>query len=107
MDIQNLKEMVSLVASGVNAGIKIAEDKKISMDDMQYVFAILQRLPAAVDGADKIPAELADMDSVESSELLAHVMKELSLGDVKTAQIVDKSLRTLLAIFDLVKAIKG
>jgi hypothetical protein len=107
MQTQNIKEMVSLIASGVKLGIKIADDKKVSIDDMPLLFILMQKIPAAVSDVNQIPAEFADLDPAEAVDLVAYTMSELALPEDKAKQIVQHSLKVLLEVYGLVGAIRA
>lgn len=107
MQVQNLKEVISALAAGVKVGLKIAEDKKVSVDDIPLLFQVIQKIPAAVADIDQVPGELADLDAAEAADLVAYTMAELALPEDHAKKIVESSMKVLISVYGLVLSIKG
>lgn len=95
MDIKNLKELVSAVAKSVKAGLSIAADGKIALDDLGAIIALAPVVGPAIEGIDQLPAEIKDMNQEELAELLAHISSELVVDNPKAQLIIEKSLALL------------
>ena len=78
---------------------------RIAVDTGRDVHAE-DRLPAAVDGAAQIPAELKDVDAAEVKELADAVVANLALDNEKAALVVSKSLGVVIALADLALSLK-
>ena len=65
------------VGAGVFAALK--DDGKVTVGDALVFTPAMVSLPAALDGADQIPAELKDLDENELMEI-----KDLVLGKLPT-----------------------
>lgn len=72
MDIKESKELLKGLELVGAAGLKIAKDGKGSVSDLMHVVELVKKfdvLKDAVEGIDKIPAELKDIDEAEIVEL--------------------------------------
>lgn len=107
MGIQEIKEVIKVVADGAKLGIQIGHDKAVDMRDIPAVFKLVQDLPAAIGGISQVPAEISDMDEAESADLIAFTMSELSLEEGKAKIVVEKSLKVLVAVEQLIMALKA
>lgn len=102
------KEVTEAVLGAVslaNAAVGMAADGKVGLDDLSHLMAALPKVIAAVEGADKIPAEVMDLDSAEGAALVADVATSLAIGDEKAKKVVLASLKTLLGVRDLIVAL--
>lgn len=104
-DVAQLKDVVLLVAKGVKAGMDVAKDGKVDWSDVSHILGVTPALIAALDGVDKIPAELGDLSAEEAAELGAHLMSELALDDEKAKAVLGASLKVLVGVVDLVVAL--
>lgn len=105
-----IEETKDVVAAGValaNSIIAALEDGKISLADIPVFFNPVLKLPAALSGIDKVPAELGDIDAEELNELKAIVKDQLSVSDEKAAEIIDASIAVLYDIYLLIKKIQA
>lgn len=69
--LQGIKELVLV-------GKKIAEDGKISVQDLVHLIDLaksVESLASAVKGADQIPKELGDLDQSEVMEIISILYK--------------------------------
>ncbi|MBI1939177.1 MAG: hypothetical protein HYS25_13795 [Ignavibacteriales bacterium] len=92
------------LANGVIATLK---DGKVSVADIPNFIKPLIKLPAAISGIDKVPAELNQLRENELQIILDEVKKELSTDDIKTKAIVEQSLKILFGINELIEIIKS
>lgn len=105
--VESLKAVVDLGLALVEAGVKIAADGKIAIDDLGAVLAVIPAIPPVVALAPSLPAEAADLDQEEGAELVVHVMTKLAIDDAKARDVIAASLKVVVAAVGLVKAIKG
>lgn len=105
---KGVKEVLDVVDCGValvNCGLLVAKDKKISLDDLPHVFAVIPKLVPAIEGVKEIPAELKDIDSAEAAEVVAHVASTLAVESEKAKVVIGASLKTVMAVKELVEAV--
>lgn len=107
MGIKELKEALKLAIEGVKAGIKVAEDKKVDLADLPHVMGLLMFVGPGLEGIDKIPAELMDLNGEEGAEVVAYVAAELSIDDVKAKAIAVAAVKAAVHNYELYKAIKA
>lgn len=107
LGVSETQEMLDLAVGMANAGIAIADDGKVDMNDLAHVMALLPKIQPAISGASKIPAELGDLDESEAKQLISHVMSNLQVDEAKALNIVDKALKAAAASFSLVQAIRA
>lgn len=105
--IKETKEMLDLLLSVLDVGMKARADGKVDMADLGLVLQIVPNLGPAFEGIGEIKAEVSDLSSDEAAELIAHVMGKLILDDAKARLVVEKGLRALVANYELYKAIKA
>lgn len=91
-DVSQLKDVVVFsvkLANGVQAAMK---DGKISFDDGAILIGLIPAAGAAIQGADQIPAEIADFQAEEAVELVNAVAVELVVDNEKAKKIINASL---------------
>ncbi len=103
--IKELEDVMKLAIGMANAGVKIGEDGKVDLNDLGTAMGVLPLFPAAIDGIDKLPAEVSDLDSAEGLALLALVEADLMLPPGKAKPIVMASVKLALALSELIAAI--
>lgn len=101
------KELLDGLLAMVKTGMDIAKDGKIGFDDISHVVGLVPKLVPAFDGVKALPAELSDLSQEEAADLVAHVVANLAVEDVKAKAIVAASLKVLVSGYGLVMAIKG
>ena len=104
MDIVETKEALSFALK-----LGMAVDGAI-LDGYQWtdLFALvppLTSLPQAVDGAEKILAEIKDMDDKEKAELFA-LVDTLELNSEKSEVLIEQALKVITEIGRLVLIIR-
>lgn len=102
--VKELLEVVDCCVSMVNAGVMVAKDKKISFDDLTVLFMVVPKLVPAIEGVKEIPAEIKDMSTAEAAAVVAEVGAKLAIDNEKAKAVVENSLKTLLAVKDLIDA---
>lgn len=103
--VKELKEALLLLVEMANAGIEIAKDGKIGLDDVGTLLKIVPALGPAISGVTEIPSEVSDIDAEEVAELVGAVVAKLAVDDQKARLIIEKSLKTAAAVAELVMAI--
>ena len=105
--IENTKEVVKLGFEGAKVFKAAKADGKIDLADLGKLMLLLPYVGPAVADADKIPAELKDMDSAEADELVEFAAAELGglLEREKVVARVEAALGVAKSISKLVKLI--
>jgi hypothetical protein len=79
MEIKETKELVLGLGEVASVVAKIAKDKKVGIDDLQYVMQMdFAKVMAAAEGADQIKAEIQDLSLEEAKELLVLLVDQVS-----------------------------
>lgn len=104
--VKELKDVVVLLAQIANSSVSALKDGKVGVEDLSLFLKLIPLLPAAVDGAAQIPAELKDVDAAEVKELADAVVANLALDNEKAALVVSKSLGVVIALADLALSLK-
>jgi hypothetical protein len=81
--VKETKEVLDLALGAVKAGTAIAADKKVDLNDLSHVLALLPVVQPAFDKIDQVPKELSDLDASEAADLVAHVSANLQVTDEK------------------------
>ena len=105
--MQELKDLVALLAQMVKSGVLVAKDGKVDLTDLPAFFAIVQKVPAAFEGLSKVPVELSHLTEEQAAEVVAFAMTELALEEGKAKAVVEHSLKVAAAVGGLVAAIKA
>lgn len=104
---KELKEVVDLGLGVVDVLHAAKADGKVGLEDIGLLLQLIPVVGPAVQGIDQIPAELADMDVQEASDLVAHVMAKLLIDDVKAKEVVVAALGLGVSALKLYKAVKA
>lgn len=102
--IDETKDVVLFATLFADSIIKALADGKITFSDAPYFFSAMIKLPKAISGIDKVPAEISDLDENEMKELVQIVKDNLGVPTDQCKVIVEKSLALVYAAFDLIKA---
>lgn len=79
--MENVKEIKELIVALEVIGVfakKVAADKKVNLEDLPYLIDLAKQMEtvlAGVEGLDKLPEEVKDIDESEAMELLGQVLK--------------------------------
>lgn len=108
--IQETKEALSLALGIVKAGSAVMADKKIDLNDLSAVLALVPLVQPAFDKIDLVPKEMSDLDAAEVAELVAHVTTNLAVTDVKAKiyiayglKLIQKAYMMVLDVRDMQK----
>lgn len=102
--IEETKDVVLFATLFADSIIKSLADGKITITDAPYFFNAMIKLPKAISGIEKVPAEISDLDENEMKELIQIVKDNLGVPTDQCKTIVEKSLTLVYAAFDLIKA---
>lgn len=72
-------------------------DKKIDVSDVQFLLAPMIKLPAAINGADKVLPELKSMDAAARGEMLAKLAAEYDIPNDAVEAKVEAGIEFLLS----------
>jgi len=106
-DIKETKEMIKFVCAIANGAGNALEDGEVGWEDAMFIMDGLLSAPAAFDGADNIPAELADLSEAEVDELIECINEELDLPQDEIEGVLEDMLAVGVELFDLILRIKG
>lgn len=98
-------KVVDFGISLANAIIYSYKDGELNLFDLQYAIKPLMKVPAAFKNIKQVGKELGELDSVERATILNKIKSELNVDDVKAQRILDKSLKAVDALYDLVDEI--
>lgn len=104
-DIKNLKEVVDFGFAVSKSGMEIFGGG-FKPEKLGELLNIIPTVGPAFEGIETVPAELADLDANEVSELTAHIAAKGVLP-AKAGEVLDRSLRVAVAAWDLVQAIRS
>ena len=77
MDIKNTLELLNAVEVLAVAGAKIAQDKKVSADDLPAVIELVKKLDIVLEGIkdiDQLDEEVKDLDEAELIGIVSKVL---------------------------------
>ena len=104
--IKETKEVLDLVLTCVNVGVNVAADGKVGVEDGAQLMQLLPVVGPAFGDIAIVPKELAELSGEEAAELVAHIGGKLALNNEQVVNIINKSLKTLHAAYELYMAIK-
>lgn len=105
--MKELTEAVEFVVSLANGLGKAAEDGEVGAGDFAYLLPLLYKLPSAVDGVGKIPAELKEIDAEKMSVLTEMVKEKLDVPQDKIELAVEGGLDIAVRLYALVQKLKA
>ena len=103
--IKETKEMVKFAMSIANAVGSALEDGEASVSDLFEFTSALMAAKPALDGASDIPAELADMDDAEKTELKNYIATEFDIPQEGIERVAEICLRASVDLIDMVAEI--
>lgn len=89
IDINETKESLSWLFDLTDAIRSAAADGKVTIGDAPKFWGTLIGSGKAVGGINKIPAEMADIDPAELSELVLMVKERFDINDDKLESIIE------------------
>lgn len=104
---KNLTELLDLILDGVSIVVDAEADGKITLEDAGLLLRIIPDLGPALGDINLIPSELSAMSAEDSAEVAAHVMAKLAISDEHARKVIDAALKTAVAVYGLVGAIKS
>jgi hypothetical protein len=102
-----LKNVLNLVLEGLSVGLEANKDGKIGWSDLALLGRLVDDVGPMIATMGEIPTELSQLGSEEAAELVQHVMLKLMIDDAKARTVIEKSLKLVVAGYDLVKAIQA
>lgn len=72
---EKIEALVDGLAELAKAGKKIAEDKKVSLDDLPHVIALLPKIPELVDAIKDIGDAIDEGKDLKIEEVIALIQK--------------------------------
>jgi hypothetical protein len=106
--IDETKDVVKLlmsVAKGVQKSL--ADDGKLTFGDLGNFTDAIFKLVPAIQGIEKVPHELKDLDASEVEQLKNLVLAEMpEVGD-KWTIIVENALHTIWSVYQIVLALRS
>jgi hypothetical protein len=105
--IKDTIELIDGLLTSLEVIAGAAKDGKIGVEDLPLLLKLVPVVGPAVDGVGNIPAELADLSAEEGAELISHVMAKLAIESEKARSVIEKALKALIAIQQLVQAVKA
>lgn len=106
LGVKETKEMCDFVVDLAKNLIEAGKDG-FQPTDASLLLNLIPTVGPAFTDMGKIPAEVKDMDVEEAAALVAHVAARLALENKEAQAVVEKSLKTAVAIYDLIVAIKA
>ena len=107
--IKETKEAIEFLTSVAKSIEDANSDGKISWSETLKMVSLFPSLTRALDGYDKIPKGLLDIDSSEAQEIITMIRSifDDKITSSKGRAITDKSITVLLALNDLISEIRG
>lgn len=104
LGIKETKEMVLFIGAVGTAFAKAKEDGKITIDDAMLLIPLLGLAKDAFHGAEKIIAELKDLDKDEKKELIDEFSAAFSVNDDLVEHRVVLALEIGLKLIKLINS---
>ena len=92
MGIEELKDVVKF---GLGVGEALSDG--VGIEDVSALFA----LPDAISGISDVPAEIADMDEAERTELKQFVKDNFDIPDDKMEEFIEAAVAVTVDIYGL------
>jgi len=105
--IKETKELLKFVIELGEGLDKSLQDGELGFTDLSNLVSAMMASGDAFENANKIPAEIKDLDENEALELYTYVREDFNLINDKTEEIVERSLEIGLKIFQLVEMIRA
>ncbi len=101
------KELIHLILTVVSVVKDASADGKIDTSDMALIFKLIPAVGPGIGGIGQIPGEIGHLDPAEAADLVAFIVSELSIDDGKAKDVINASLKTLVAVVELIAAVKA
>lgn len=104
--MKETKEAIVAIAALITSGKASLDDGKLGFTDALEFVDDIPKVFVAIQGADQIPSELAEMSDEDMDELEEMVVEKLDGFSGNTIEIVEESLNILLSIRNIVELVK-
>lgn len=105
--ISETKDVVKLIMSISNGVQKsLADDGKLTIGDIGNFTDAVFKLVPAIQGIEKVPHEIKDLDASEIEELKNLVLSEMPEVGEKWSIIVENALHTIWSVYNIVLALR-
>ena len=104
-----MEDLKKVVKFGIELGESIEaslEDGKLGIEDFGTLIKPLMGAPAALASAKAAVEQIKTLDSTQMAELCSYVEVELDLKNDKIEAVIEKSVKAVEMIFDLVEMFK-
>lgn len=105
--IKETKEALDLAFAAIHCGISIAEDKKVDLQDLTHVIALVPMLQPGLGDIALVPKEIGELSTEEANELVAYAAAKLTLPGAKAKIYVAYSLKLIQRALVIVGDIKA
>lgn len=102
-----LLALLGLVIDGLNIGVAVAKEGKVSVADLPKLMTLIPDLEPAFADIGDVPTELSQLDEQTAADVVAFVMQKLQIADAHATAVANAALKAAVSVFELVKAIKG
>jgi hypothetical protein len=102
-----LKNTLNLVLEGLSVGLEANKDGKIGWSDLALLGRMVDEIGPAISTMGEIPTELSQLDAAAAAQLVEHVMLKLMIDDAKARAVIEKSLKLVVAGYELVQAVRA
>ena len=106
LGIEETKEVVQFGIALANGIVKTLGDGKVTVSDIPNFISAVMKLPAALNGLEKVPAELDNLTDSEVTELIKLVQDNIEIDDENAKEIVQLAINAVYADYELIKAFK-
>lgn len=104
--MKETKELLAAIIGFGNAIGKAQADGAVNLADLPLLMDPIMKLPAALEGTDAIPGELAALGEAERADLVAYVNTTLDIPNDEIEEKIEKALAVGLMLYDLVASFK-
>lgn len=105
--IKETKEALDLAFAAVNAGVGVAADGKVDLNDLAHLIQLVPYLQPGIDNAALIPKEFGELSTEEANELVAYTASKLNLPGAKAKIYVAYSLKLIQRALVIVGDVKA
>jgi hypothetical protein len=106
-NIKETKECLNFALSLGSAIARSLEDGKFSFSDLVYFFSAMQTATDAIEGAQYIPGELADMSKEEKAELIRFATSKFNIEQKDVERRIELGFATALNLVELINEFTG
>jgi hypothetical protein len=103
--MKELKEALKFALALGNGIAKAYEDKVLDLSDISSLWEPLTHVTDAVEGSEKILAEIRSLDKEKLADLVLWVKGEFDIADDEIEKKVEAALDILVGIFGFLKTV--